>query len=59
MHCQVSHEGTTRLTPPLLVPSLGGPMRAWLLPLIPKKPAYEELTLPQWVTGELFSALLY
>ena len=31
-----SQGGTTRLTPLLLVPNLGGLMRAWLPPLFPK-----------------------
>ena len=52
-----SSEGITPLTPLWLVPSLGGPIRGWYLPLMPKKPAYDELNLPQWVAGQLSNAL--
>ena len=48
--------GITPLTPPLLVPSLDGPMKAWYLPLMPKSPPM--MNLPQWVAGQLSNALL-
>ena len=57
-HCKVSrphHDAfdvTIPLTSPLHCPNIAGPLRSTVDPKV-KNVVYEDLTLPQWVVGQL------